>query len=72
MAAADVTTIEAALKEGWTQDNLEVQFMKDDPVLEAIGVISPDQMVGEYALTGVHTGRGADPSRIPQSATVTL
>ena len=72
MAAADVTTVEAALKEGWTQDNLEVQFMKDDPVLEAIGVISPDQMVGEYALTGVHTGRGGGITKVPSTGSKEL
>ncbi|HET7455390.1 MAG TPA: hypothetical protein VFJ76_07715 [Solirubrobacterales bacterium] len=72
MAAADVTTIEAALKEGWTQDNLEVQFMKEDPVLEAIGVTSPDQMVGEYALTGVHTGRGGGITKVPSTGSKEL
>lgn len=67
MAAADVTTIEATLKEGWTQDNLEVQFMKEDPVMEAIGVVSPDNMIGEYALTGVYTGRGGGLTMVPST-----
>lgn len=72
MAAADVTTIEAAMKEGWTQDNLEIQFMKDDPVMEAIGVVSPDQMIGEYALTGVYTGRGGGITMVPSTGSKEL
>lgn len=72
MAAADVTTIEAALKEGWTQDNLEIQFMKDDPVFEAISVVNPDQMIGEYALTGVHTGRGGGITKVPSTGSKEL
>jgi hypothetical protein len=72
MPAADVTTIEAALKEGWTQDNLEIQFMKDDPVFEAIAVVSPDQMVGEYAITGVHTGRGGGITKVPSTGSKEL
>src|SRR6476620_140555 len=72
MAAADVTTIEAALKEGWTQDNLEIQFMKEDPVLEAITVVSPDNIVGEYALTGVYTGRGGGITKVPATGSKEL
>ena len=37
MAAADVTVYEAALKEGWTDDKLEVQFLKNDALLEMLG-----------------------------------
>lgn len=72
MAAADVTTIEAALKEGWTQDNLEIQFMKDDPVMEAISVVDPDQMIGEVALTGVYTGRGGGITMVPSTGSKEL
>lgn len=72
MAGTDITAIEATLKEGWTQDNLEVQFMKEDPVLEAISVVSPDRMVGEYALTGVHTGRGGGITKVGQSGSKEL
>lgn len=72
MAGSDVTTIEAAMKEGWTQDNLEIQFMKDDPAFETIGVVSPDNMIGEYALTGVHTGRGGGLTMVPSTGSKEL
>lgn len=67
MAAADVTVYEAALKEGWTQDKLEVQFMKDDPLLEMLGTRSPDDLFGEYALTAVHTGRAGGFTMVPST-----
>lgn len=67
MAVTEKALIEATMKEGWTQDNLEVQFMKDDPLLETLGVTSPDRMIGKYAITGVHTGRGGGISKVPES-----
>jgi hypothetical protein len=67
MAAADVLVYEAVLKEGWTQDNLETQFMKDDPLLELLPVKSPDDMFGEYALTPVHTGRAGGFTMVPST-----
>lgn len=65
MAATTRTVIEAALKEGWTQDNLETQFLKTDKLLEKIGVKDPDELIGEYALTGVHTGRSGGFTVVP-------
>lgn len=67
MAAADVTVYEAALKEGWTDDKLEVQFLKNDPLLEMLGTRNPDDLFGEYALTAVHTGRAGGFSMVPST-----
>lgn len=58
MPATDISVVEATLKEGWTQDNLETQFLKDDELMKQLGVKNPDEMIGDVALTGVHTGRG--------------
>lgn len=58
MPATDIAVVEATLKEGWTQDNLETQFLKSDELMSQLGVKNPDQMIGDVALTGVHTGRG--------------
>lgn len=57
MPATDISVVEATLKEGWTQDNLEVQFLKDDELLKQLGVKNPDELIGDKALTAVHTGR---------------
>lgn len=57
MPATDIAVVEATLKEGWTQDNLEVQFQKDDELLKQLGVKDPDEMIGDHASTAVHTGR---------------
>jgi hypothetical protein len=67
MAAADVLVYEAALKEGWTQDKLELQFKKDDPLFELLPVKSPDQLFGEYAITPIHTGRAGGFSMVPST-----
>ncbi|HEX7246415.1 MAG TPA: hypothetical protein VF245_12720 [Solirubrobacterales bacterium] len=57
MPATDIAVVEATLKEGWTQDNLEVQFLKDDELMKQLGVKDPDELIGDVALTAVHTGR---------------
>lgn len=57
MPATDIAVVEATLKEGWTQDNLEVQFLKDDELMKQLGVKNPDELIGDVALTAVHTGR---------------
>ncbi len=67
MAATTRAVIEAALKEGWTQDNLETQFLKSDQLLEKIGVKDPDELIGEYALTGIHTGRSGGFTMVPST-----
>jgi hypothetical protein len=67
MAAADVVVYEAALKEGWTDDKLEVQFLKNDALLEMLGTRSPDELFGEYALTAVHTGRAGGFTMVPST-----
>lgn len=69
MPATDVTVVEATLKEGWTSDNLEVQFLKDDKLMEQLGVKDPDRMIGEYALTAVHTGRSGGYTKVPSTGT---
>lgn len=57
MPATDIAVVEATLKEGWTQDNLEIQFQKDDELMKQLGVKDPDEMIGDHASTAVHTGR---------------
>lgn len=57
MPATDISVVEATLKEGWTQDNLEVQFLKDDELMKQLGVKNPDELIGDKAITAVHTGR---------------
>jgi len=65
MPATDITVVEATLKEGWTQDNLEVQFLKDDELMKQLGVKDPDQMIGDVALTAIQTGRSGGFTMVP-------
>lgn len=64
MAATDISVVEATLKEGWTQDNLETQFLKTDELMKQLGTKDPDELIGDVALTAVHTGRGGGVSII--------
>ena len=54
--AADPSTIQAALKETWTEQRIAEQLYQDNPILEKAKKLKNTQM-GEYALTPIHTGR---------------
>lgn len=54
--AADVSTIQSALKETWTESKIAEQLIQDNPVLSKIRQVKNTQM-GEYALTPIHIGR---------------
>jgi hypothetical protein len=69
MPATDISVIEATLKEGWTQDNLEIQFLNEDELMKQLGVRNPEQLIGDHALTGVHTGRGGGFTMVPPTGT---
>jgi hypothetical protein len=69
MPATDISVVEATLKEGWTQDNLEIQFLDTDELMKQLGTRSPEQLIGDHALTGVHTGRGGGFTMVPPTGT---
>ena len=54
--AATVSTIQAALKETWTEQRIAEQLYQDNPILDRAKKLKNTQM-GEYALTPIHTGR---------------
>jgi len=72
MPAGDVAVYEATMKEGWTDDQLAVQFHKDDPLLDDVTTRGPDDILGEYALTGVHTGRAGGVTMVPSTGSKEL
>src|ERR1700690_1096629 len=65
MAADTVTVWEAALKQGWTQDSLERQFVIEDPLLEALEVKKPSTTIGLEAITPIWTGRAGGVTMVP-------
>jgi hypothetical protein len=54
--AATVSTIQAALKETWTEERIAEQLYQDNPILDRAKKLKNTQM-GEYALTPIHVGR---------------
>lgn len=54
--AATVSTIQAALKETWTEQRIAEQLYQDNPILDRAKKLKNTQM-GEYALTPIHSGR---------------
>ena len=54
--AADVSTIQSALKETWTESKIAEQLIQDNPVLSKIRQVKNTQM-GDYAITPIHIGR---------------
>jgi hypothetical protein len=72
MAVADVSVYEAALKLGWTQDQLEKQFYAEDPLLDSIQKETPITTIGKEALTPVWTGRGGGYSVVPPTGSAAL
>lgn len=53
---ATVSTIQAALKETWTEQRIAEQLYQDNPILDRAKKLKNTQM-GEYALTPIHSGR---------------
>ncbi|HEX6456236.1 MAG TPA: phage major capsid protein [Solirubrobacterales bacterium] len=53
------------MREGWTQDQMEDQFYTDDPLLDEIEKRGPTDLIGEYALTPIHTGRAGGVTMVP-------
>lgn len=59
MATTDTGTWEAVLKQGWTQEQTELQFAKDDKFLEELERKQPEEgELGVYGITPVQTGFG--------------
>ena len=56
MAGADPSTLQAALKETWTENRIAEQLYQGNPILERAKRLKNTQM-GEYALTPIHVGR---------------
>lgn len=72
MAVADTSVYEAALKEGWTQDQLEKQFYSEDPLLDSIQKMKPTTSIGQEAITPVWTGRAGGYSVVPPTGSASL
>lgn len=54
--AATVSSVQAALKETWTEQRIAEQLYQDNPILDRAKKLKNTQM-GEYALTPIHVGR---------------
>ena len=64
MAGATPTTMDAALKETWTSDNIIEQLYNQNPLLQKIRKLKTTQ-VGQQAVTPVHTGRNWGYTALP-------
>jgi hypothetical protein len=64
MAGATPTTVDAALKETWTSDNIIEQLYNQNPLLKRIRKLKTTQ-VGQQAVTPVHTGRNWGYTALP-------
>lgn len=64
MAGATLTTIDAALKETWTEDRLAEQVYQDNPFLSRVRRLKTTQ-VGQQAVTPIHTGRNWGYTALP-------
>lgn len=53
---ANLTTLDAALKETWTESRLAEQLYQQNPLLDKIEKLKTTQ-VGQQAVTPIHTGR---------------
>ena len=53
---ADLSTINSALKQTWTEDRLAEQLYAQNPILERVKKLKKTE-VGKQALTAVHVGR---------------
>ncbi len=62
--AATLTSLDAALKETWTQDRLEEQLYQDNPFLEELEK-TDKYTVGAQAVTPLHVGRNGGYTALP-------
>lgn len=72
MAVSTIATFETVVKQGWTQNDMEVQFDKDDALLEAMEKRRPSQLLGLEALTEVWVGRGGGYTPVGKEGTSAL
>jgi hypothetical protein len=72
MAFADVVAYNAAMKEVWTQDTVELNFYADDPLLDKIQTKFPSNTIGEYGVTPIHTDRAGGFSVVPSTGSSEL
>src|SRR4051812_14150233 len=54
--AADLTSVDAALRETWTESRLAEQLYQGNPLLDKVKKLKTTQ-VGQQAVTPIHTGR---------------
>jgi hypothetical protein len=66
MAGATLSTVDAALKETWTEDKLAEQLYQGNPLLEQVRRLKKTQ-VGQQAVTPIHTGRNSGYTAFPSS-----
>lgn len=66
MAGATLTTVDAALKETWTEENLADQLYNGNPFLERVKRLKKTQ-VGQAALTPIKVSRNAGYTAFPAS-----
>jgi hypothetical protein len=66
MAGATLTTVDAALKETWTESDLAEQIYQGNPFLERVRRIKSTQ-VGQQAVTPIHVSRNAGYTAFPAS-----
>lgn len=62
--AADLTSVDAALKETWTENRLAEQLYNENPLLARIKRLKSTQ-VGQAAVTPIHTGRNHGYTALP-------
>src|ERR1700679_1053250 len=72
MSFADISAYNAAMKEVWTQDTVELNFYADDPLLEKIQTKFPSVTIGEYGVTPIHVDRAGGFSVVPSTGSTEL
>jgi hypothetical protein len=65
--AADLTSVDAALKETWTESRLAEQLYQKNPLLDKVKKLKSTQ-VGQQAVTPIHTGRNWGYTATPANA----
>jgi hypothetical protein len=65
--AADIASVDAALKETWTESRLAEQLYQKNPLLDKIKKLKTTQ-VGQQAVTPIHTGRNWGYTATPANA----
>jgi hypothetical protein len=61
---ADLTSVDAALKETWTESRLAEQLYQSNPLLDRVKKLKSTQ-VGQQAVTPIHTGRNWGYTALP-------